>query len=85
MDRLEIKRAIKSTAADFHNQMYGAHPELGNIAGEFMSLNVDYVLLHQGVDETYRTLHILQTGFSNNQKKYLEQLKLQMEELINAE
>jgi len=80
MNRLEIKRAIRVAGHNFHEQMYAAHDELGNIAGEFMNLNMEYVLLHKDAEETYKTLHILQTGFSKNQKKYLERLSKQSQE-----
>lgn len=78
--KLEIKRTIHKAGHDFFERMYAANSELGNIAGEFMALNRDYVLLHQGTEETYKTLHIIETGFSRNQKKYLERLEKQLQE-----
>lgn len=80
MNQLEIKRTIRKAGHDFFERMYAANSELGNIAGEFLASNRDYVLLHQGTDETYRTLHIIETGFSKNQKKYLERLEKQLQE-----
>ena len=80
MNRLEAKRIIRAAGHNFFERMHTANFELGNIAGEFMELNVDYVLLHHGTEETYRTLHIIETGFSRNQKKYLKRLEKQLQE-----
>ena len=80
MNRLEIKRAIRVAAHVFFEQMYTTHEELGNITGAILNLNVDYVLLHQDAEETYKTLNILQTGFSKTQKRYLERLNKQLQE-----
>jgi hypothetical protein len=80
MNYLEIRRILQTAGNEFFEKMWAANCELGNIAGEFMRLNEEYVLNHQGIDETYGTLDILQTGFSNNQKNFLERLKLQMED-----
>lgn len=75
MNRLEIRRTIQAAGTEFFEQMYAASPELGYIAGEFMSLNEDYVLNHQEIDETYATLDILQTGYTKNQKNFLKRLE----------
>ena len=75
-----IRRTIQSAGDEFFEQMYAANSELGNIAGEFMSLNEQYVLNHRGTNETYATLDILKTGFTKNQKKFLERLKSQLQE-----
>ena len=80
MDWRKIRSTIQAAGDGIFEQMNMTHPALGNIAGEFMSLNEDYVLNHQYKDETYKTIDILQTGFSKNQKRFLERLKLQMED-----
>lgn len=80
MNYLEIRRIIQSAGNEFFEQMYAANSELGNIAGEFMSLNEQYVLNHQGPNETYGTLDILKTGYTKNQKKFLERLEKQLQE-----
>jgi hypothetical protein len=74
MNRLEIKRAIQSAGDEFSERMWTENHELGNIAWEFMGLNVEYVINHQGEDETYGTLDILKTGYTKNQKRFLERL-----------
>lgn len=79
MNYLEIRRTIQSAGNEFFEKMRAANCELGNIAGEFMSLNEEYVLNHQENNETHGTLDILQTGFSKNQKNFLERLRCQME------
>ena len=84
MNYLEIRQIIQSAGNEFFEKMCAANYELGNIAGEFMHLNEEYVLNHQGINETYGTLDIMQTGFTKNQKNFLERLRCQMEK-PNAE
>jgi len=74
MNRLEIRRAIQSAGDEFFERMWAENHELGNIAGEFMSLNGEYVLNHQDEDETQKTIDILKTGYTKNQKRFLERL-----------
>lgn len=80
MNRLKIRRTIQSAGNEFFEQMYAANFELCNVAGEFMSLNENYVLLHQDIQETFKTKDILQTGFSKNQKSFLKRLEKQLQE-----
>ena len=79
MNRLEIRRTIQTAGNEFFERMYATNFELCNIAGEFMSLNENYVLLHQDLEETYKTVDILKTGFTKNQKRFLERLKKQLQ------
>ena len=79
MNNLEIRQTIQSAGNEFFEKMYATNFELCNISGEFMSLNESYVLLHQDLHETFKTREILKTGFSINQKKFLNRLKQQME------
>lgn len=78
MNRIEIRRKIQAAGNDFFEQMYAENFELSNIAGEFMALNENYVLLHKGLEETFKTVDILKTGFSKNQKQFLERLREQL-------
>lgn len=78
MNRQEIKREIQRNGHNFFERMYRGNLELSNIAGEFMALNVSYVLTHQGYEETYKTLEILKAGLSINQKKFLIRLEKQL-------
>jgi hypothetical protein len=80
MNYLETRRIIQAAGNEFFEDMYATNTELGNIAGEFMRLNEEYVLNNQGINETYGTVDILHTGFTNNQRKFLVRLKRQMEE-----
>ena len=73
--RLEIRRAINKAGHEFFESMYGANKNLGYIAGEFMALNEEYVLNHCGEEETNATLKILRSGFTANQKVFLERLR----------
>lgn len=79
MNYLKIRRILHAAGNEFFEKMRAANCELGNIAGEFMRLNEEYVLNHQGIGETYATLDILHTGFTKNQKNFLERLRCQME------
>ena len=69
--RLEIRRTINKAGHDFFENMHNANKELGYIAGEFMALNEEYVLNHQGEEETNATVDILRDGFTTNQKSVL--------------
>ena len=68
MDRIEIRKTIKKGGFDFYKSL----PEqLKNIAGEFMSLNEDYVLNNQD-DMTIGAHSILKRGFTQNQEALLQ-------------
>ena len=73
--RLEIRQIINEEGHAFFEVVHNANEELGNIAGEFMSLNEEYVLNYHGEEETNQTVNILRTGFTTNQKRFLERLR----------
>jgi hypothetical protein len=75
MKRSEIRRIINEVGNVFFELMYNTNEELGNIAGEFMSLNEEYVLNYHGKEEANQTVNILRTGFTTNQKRFLERLR----------
>ena len=79
MNNLEIRRTTQTAGNEFFEKMYATNFELCNIAGESMSLNESYVLLHQDLHETFKTREILKTGFSINQKMFLERLHKQLQ------
>ena len=68
MDRTEIRKSIKKGGFDFYKSL---PYQLKNIAGEFMSLNEDYVLNNQG-DMTLGVHSILKRGFTQNQEVLLQ-------------
>ena len=72
--RLEIRRTINEAGHEFFERVYNANKDLGNIIGEFMALNEEYVLNHSGEEETNGTVDILQVGFTTNQLMFLERL-----------
>ena len=74
MDQILIRKTIRNAGFEFKNSMGATNSELGNVAGEFMSLNAEYVWNHIGWQKTRKTLEILNTGFTENQKKFLERL-----------
>ena len=74
MNYLEIRKKIQASGNDFYESL----PEgpLQHLAGDIMGLNEEYVLNHQGYDNTtVGTLSILKTGFTTNQKNWLTDLK----------
>lgn len=81
----EVRRAINKAGHDFFESMHNTNKELGNIAGEFMALNEEYVLNHSGEEETNGTVDILQAGFTTNQKRFLERLCAMLEENSQGE
>lgn len=74
IDQIEIRRTIRNAGFKFRDQMGALNSDLGNIAGEFMSLNEEYVWNHLGWQKTRNTLDILNTGYTENQKLFLEHL-----------
>lgn len=72
--RLEFRRAIHKVGHEFFESVYNANKDLGNIVGEFMALNEEYVLNHYGEEETNRTVEILQSGLATNQLIFLGRL-----------
>jgi hypothetical protein len=72
--RLQIRKIIHESGGEFFGNLQHLNEDLGNIAGEFMLLNEEYVVNHYGEEETNRTVNILRTGFSTNQKSFLERL-----------
>lgn len=74
-ERLKIRKAINKAGNEFFESMYNANEELGYAAGEFMALNEEYVLNHNDEQETHSTRDILRTGFTMNQKRFLERLR----------
>jgi len=77
-DRLETRRQISKVGCEFMESLIDAN--LMNLAGELMLRNEDYVLNHSGEQETYRTLNIMETGFTVNQKQMLERLRDQLQQ-----
>lgn len=75
MDYITIRQTIQETGAEFFEQIYATNFDLANIAGEFMSLNEGYVILHQDIHETQKTHDILKTGFTSDQKRFLIRLR----------
>ena len=80
MDYIGIRRTIQEAGAEFFEEIYAANFDLSNVAGEFMSLNEVYVLLHQDIHETAKTVDILKTGFTINQKRFLMRLQKRLED-----
>lgn len=72
--RFEVRRQITKAGHYFKEQMDDLNHDLGDIAGEFMSVNEEYVLNHVGHHATRKTPDILRTGFTENQKLFLENL-----------
>ena len=75
LKRLEVRQTINEAGHEFFENIHSTNKELGDIAGEFMALNEEYVLNNSGEEETNRTVDILQAGFTTNQLKFLEQLR----------
>ena len=82
--RLEVRRVINEGGNVFLEIMHNTNEELGNIAGEFMSLNEEYVLNYHNEEETNKTGDILRTGFTTNQKRFLERLRYRYLELMSS-
>jgi len=74
-NRFEIRRAINKAGHEFFKSVWNVNKDLSYIAGEFMTLNEEYVLNHQGEEETNATVDILRSGFTTNQKDVLERLR----------
>jgi len=72
--RLKIRQDINIAGNEFFKNLYNLNNDLGYVAGEIMALNEDYVLNHYGEEETNQTVDILRTGFSTNQRRFLERL-----------
>ena len=73
-NRLKIREIINIAGNEFFENLYNLNEDLGNIAGEFMALNEGYVLDHYGEESTNKTVDILRSGFSTNQRRFLERL-----------
>lgn len=74
-ERLEIRRIIKEKGFGFYLKLSESSKNLQYIAGEFMALNEDYVILHK---DNIGTSTILHTGFTENQKILLLELKKEL-------
>lgn len=72
--RLQVKHKISEVGTEFFKSVGDVDDQLMNIAGEFMALNVEYVLNHIDEDETNKTVDILRNGFTQNQKAFLKRL-----------
>lgn len=72
--RFEVRQTISEVGHEFFESMWNTNKNLGYIAGEFMALNEEYVLNHSGEEETNATVKILRSGFTANQKVFLERL-----------
>lgn len=86
-NRIEIRKTINNVGKDFFdsldNNLYLR--SLQNLTGEIMGLNEEYVLNHQGEDETFATLSILRTGFMVNQKAWLSDIREMLIKCQNKE
>lgn len=74
-ERLKIRLAINKNGEHYFKSLWNINKDLGNIAGTFMELNEEYVLNHNDEEQTFKTLDILRTGFTDNQRRFLERLK----------
>ena len=83
--RLKTRQTINEAGHEFFESIYNTSKELGHIAGEFMALNEEYVLNHCGEEETNGTVDILRTGFTTNQKRFLERLCVTLEKSFRGE
>ena len=73
--RLALRKQIHLAGHDFFESLSDI-PELQNVAGEFMAMNEDWCIIHPytvGFDERTKS------GFSQNQKHFIERLKKQLE------
>ena len=75
-DRIKIRRAIQIAGKSFYESI--CQRNLQNIAGELMAKNEDWVLNHP---DTVGSEIILSKGFTDNQLRWLKNLK----ELIEPE
>ena len=74
-ERLKIRSVINKNGEHYFESLWNINKDLGNVAGTFMELNEEYVLNHNDEEQTFKTLDILRTGFTDNQKRFLERLK----------
>lgn len=72
---LKVRRQVQKSGNNFFEMLGDADDDLQDIAGEFMSMNEEYVLNHQGINETARTLDILKRGYSKNQLRLLSRMR----------
>jgi plasmid maintenance system antidote protein VapI len=69
-EKMAIRRSIHRGGEQFYKS-FSDIDDLQNIAGEFMSLNEDWCVLYPG---TYGYEDRINTGFSQNQKHFLERI-----------
>lgn len=72
---LELRRKISKAGNDFFESLSN-HPDIQNIAGEFLALNESWCTCHQG---TFGFDHIMKNGFTDNQISFIKRLKKQTE------
>jgi hypothetical protein len=73
--RLKVRRQIQKSGNNFFEMLGDADDDLQDMAGEFMRMNEEYVLNHQGTNETFRTRDILKRGYSKNQLRLLSRMR----------
>jgi len=74
-ERLEIRKIISEKGFGFYDELGTKSKNLQYIAGEFMALNEDYVINNKN---NIGTSTILNTGFTQNQKILLLELKKEL-------
>lgn len=73
-NRLGIRAHIQKSGNGIYKSLSFCKP-LQYIAGELMAQNEEYVLNHQGKDETIGATNILKNGFTDNQIIFLKDLE----------
>ncbi len=74
-ERINIRKQIKENGFDFYIRLSKKSKTLQYIAGEFMSLNEEYVLNNPRLIGAHT---ILMTGFTENQKILLLELEKEL-------
>ena len=73
VDRLDIRGRVQDAGNSLYESLSFCKP-LQYLAGELMAQNEDYVLNHQGDNETIGAQHILEKRFTDNQITFLKEL-----------
>lgn len=76
---LDLRAAIQMAGKPFRDSLQNKTAKY--VAGEFMELNIEYVQNRQGDNETIGAESILKTGFTANQKQFLEDIENTYKEL----
>jgi hypothetical protein len=75
-EKLALRKRIHAAGHAFFESLSDIK-DLQNIAGEFMALNEDWCLLNP---DTVGFQSIMRTGFSDNQKHFIERLAKKLRE-----